>query len=91
MNNIQVSHIPIQRVNAVQLYAYVCSFCGSRAIVSGPAGGVVGYAMTTYGRETNLPVIGFDMGGEKVMDDGIPVSNLQTHKSFHQDAYCNNI
>ncbi|XP_043254892.1 5-oxoprolinase isoform X1 [Colletes gigas] len=39
------------------------SFNGSRAILSGPAGGVVGYAMTTYGKETNLPVIGFDMGG----------------------------
>ena len=39
------------------------SFIGSRAIVSGPAGGVVGYAVTTYHRETQLPVIGFDMGG----------------------------
>jgi 5-oxoprolinase (ATP-hydrolysing) len=35
------------------------SFTGSRAILSGPAGGVVGYAQTT--RIT--PVIGFDMGG----------------------------
>ncbi|RZF46443.1 hypothetical protein LSTR_LSTR012518 [Laodelphax striatellus] len=35
-------------------------FNGSRAILSGPAGGVVGYAMTTPG---NQPVIGFDMGG----------------------------
>ncbi|XP_034950692.1 5-oxoprolinase [Chelonus insularis] len=39
------------------------SFNGSRAILSGPAGGVVGYAMTTYHRETTLPIIGFDMGG----------------------------
>ncbi|GIY74388.1 5-oxoprolinase [Caerostris darwini] len=38
-------------------------FCGSRAIVSGPAGGVVGYSKTTYEKHTNLPVIGFDMGG----------------------------
>ncbi len=38
-------------------------FNGSRAILSGPAGGVVGYAMTTYSRETGKPVIGFDMGG----------------------------
>ncbi|XP_067005081.2 5-oxoprolinase isoform X2 [Anabrus simplex] len=38
-------------------------FNGSRAILSGPAGGVVGYAVTTYGKETDLPVIGFDMGG----------------------------
>ena len=35
------------------------SFSGSRAILSGPAGGVVGYAQTTGG----APVIGFDMGG----------------------------
>ncbi|KAJ8672521.1 hypothetical protein QAD02_003780 [Eretmocerus hayati] len=39
------------------------SFNGSKAILSGPAGGVVGYAMTTYGKESDLPVIGFDMGG----------------------------
>ncbi|CAF4873371.1 unnamed protein product [Pieris macdunnoughi] len=38
-------------------------FNGSRAILSGPAGGVVGYALTSYQRDTNLPVIGFDMGG----------------------------
>ncbi len=38
-------------------------FTGSRAILSGPAGGVVGYAMTTYNRQTQQPVIGFDMGG----------------------------
>jgi 5-oxoprolinase (ATP-hydrolysing) len=38
-------------------------FTGSRAILSGPAGGVVGYAMTTYHRQIGRPVIGFDMGG----------------------------
>ncbi len=38
-------------------------FTGSRAILSGPAGGVVGYAMTSYHRESKKPVIGFDMGG----------------------------
>lgn len=38
-------------------------FTGSRAILSGPAGGVVGYAMTTYRQDTRKPVIGFDMGG----------------------------
>ncbi|CAH3017311.1 unnamed protein product [Porites evermanni] len=41
----------------------VAKFYGSRAILSGPAGGVVGYAMTTFQRETDQPVIGFDMGG----------------------------
>ncbi|XP_064599058.1 5-oxoprolinase-like [Liolophura sinensis] len=38
-------------------------FNGSRAILSGPAGGVVGYALTTYQKVSDLPVIGFDMGG----------------------------
>ncbi|KAL9974396.1 hypothetical protein ACROYT_G011420 [Oculina patagonica] len=41
----------------------VSKFSGSHAILSGPAGGVVGYAMTTYHTETEQPVIGFDMGG----------------------------
>ncbi len=38
-------------------------FTGSRAILSGPAGGVVGYAMTTGSYSHGQPVIGFDMGG----------------------------
>jgi 5-oxoprolinase (ATP-hydrolysing) len=38
-------------------------FNGSRALLSGPAGGVVGYAITAYNKETKQPVIGFDMGG----------------------------
>lgn len=38
-------------------------FTGLKAILSGPAGGVVGYAMTSYDSETKIPVIGFDMGG----------------------------
>lgn len=52
----------------------VASFRGSRAILSGPAGGVVGYAATSYGDDTGdgdaggggeekPAVIGFDMGG----------------------------
>ncbi|EGP86823.1 unnamed protein product [Zymoseptoria tritici ST99CH_1A5] len=41
----------------------VDSFSGLRAILSGPAGGVVGYALTSYDPETRTPVIGFDMGG----------------------------
>ncbi|CAH1992910.1 unnamed protein product [Acanthoscelides obtectus] len=39
------------------------NFNGARAVLSGPAGGVVGYAVTTWQKETDLPVIGFDMGG----------------------------
>ena len=38
-------------------------FNGYRAILSGHAGGVVGYAMTSFKHQTDLPVIGFDMGG----------------------------
>ena len=41
----------------------VDKFSGLRAILSGPAGGVVGYALTSYDTETKTPVIGFDMGG----------------------------
>lgn len=36
-------------------------FTGLKAILSGPAGGVVGYAITSYDPETKTPVIGFDM------------------------------
>lgn len=39
------------------------AFSGLRAILSGPAGGVVGYLATCYDQNTNLPLIGFDMGG----------------------------
>ena len=39
-------------------------FTGFKAILSGPAGGVVGYARTTYSpTTTTTAVIGFDMGG----------------------------
>jgi 5-oxoprolinase (ATP-hydrolysing) len=41
----------------------VDSFSGLRAILSGPAGGVVGYALTSYDSVSKIPVIGFDMGG----------------------------
>lgn len=39
----------------------VDKFTGLKAILSGPAGGVVGYAITSYDEETKTPVIGFDM------------------------------
>ncbi|OCF34545.1 5-oxoprolinase (ATP-hydrolysing) [Kwoniella heveanensis BCC8398] len=38
-------------------------FSGLRAILSGPAGGVVGFARTSYDRQEGSPVVGFDMGG----------------------------
>ncbi|KZF20131.1 5-oxoprolinase [Xylona heveae TC161] len=41
----------------------VDQFSGLKAILSGPAGGVVGYALTSYDPATRTPVIGFDMGG----------------------------
>lgn len=37
------------------------SLSGLRSILSGPAGGVVGYAETCYDRASATPVIGFDM------------------------------
>lgn len=38
-------------------------FSGLKAILSGPAGGVVGFSKTCYDIERKKPVIGFDMGG----------------------------
>ena len=45
-------------------------FTGSKAILSGPAGGVVGYSTTSMASQKEgdadaklMPVIGFDMGG----------------------------
>ncbi|KAF1759611.1 hypothetical protein GCK72_016078 [Caenorhabditis remanei] len=54
------------RVNFMQSDGGLCemkSFRGSRAILSGPAGGVVGIATTAYKETDKKPVIGFDMGG----------------------------
>ncbi|XP_058684718.1 5-oxoprolinase-like, partial [Poecile atricapillus] len=41
----------------------MATFGGARAILSGPAAGVVGYARTTFDPRDGTPVIGFDMGG----------------------------
>jgi 5-oxoprolinase (ATP-hydrolysing) len=38
-------------------------FSGHKAVLSGPAGGVVGYSQTLFELETSKPLIGFDMGG----------------------------
>ncbi|KAI8808820.1 Hydantoinase B/oxoprolinase-domain-containing protein [Cladochytrium replicatum] len=43
--------------------APVDAFSGFRAILSGPAGGVVGYALTSWSEIEKVPIIGFDMGG----------------------------
>lgn len=39
------------------------TFSGLKAILSGPAGGVVGYAKTSYDNASDTPILGFDMGG----------------------------
>lgn len=39
------------------------SFSGLKGILSGPAGGVVGCARTSYDEFSKTPVVGFDMGG----------------------------
>lgn len=38
-------------------------FGGNEALLSGPAGGVVGLAASCFDSETQTPLIGFDMGG----------------------------
>jgi len=47
------------------------------AILSGPAGGVVGYALTSYNQETKQPVIGFDMGGNYDVNYGFLLKFLK--------------
>lgn len=54
------------------------SFSGLRAILSGPAGGVVGYSATCYNPNNNIPLIGFDMGGTST-----DVSRFGEGKFFH--------
>ncbi|CAH7683094.1 Hydantoinase/oxoprolinase-domain-containing protein [Phakopsora pachyrhizi] len=39
------------------------NFSGLNSILSGPAGGVVGFVSTIYDRMNRVPVIGLDMGG----------------------------
>ena len=39
------------------------NFSGLRAILSGPAGGVIGYARSCYDQDTQRALLGFDMGG----------------------------
>ncbi|GAB9473644.1 5-oxoprolinase [Globisporangium polare] len=64
-----LEHVKISFMQSDGGLARMKHFHGHRAILSGPAGGVVGYARTTRppgGDSTNTPppaVIGFDMGG----------------------------
>ncbi|KAJ3854352.1 Hydantoinase B/oxoprolinase-domain-containing protein [Lentinula lateritia] len=41
----------------------VKTFSGLRAVLSGPAGGVIGYAKTCYDPEEGTPLVSIDMGG----------------------------
>ena len=61
--NDRLAHTPLLFMQSDGGLVGAGRFKGSNAILSGPAGGVVGYAMTTWNRETRQPVIGFDMGG----------------------------
>ena len=57
------------------------SFSGCRAILSGPAGGVIGYGRGSYDPERKKPVIGFDMGGTSTdvsRYDGEPALTFET-------------
>ncbi|WRT67483.1 uncharacterized protein IL334_004455 [Kwoniella shivajii] len=54
------------RVSFMQSDGALCdyrAFSGLKAILSGPAGGVVGYARTCFDASDGSPVVGFDMGG----------------------------
>ncbi|RSH93770.1 hypothetical protein EHS25_006418 [Saitozyma podzolica] len=54
------------RVSFMQSDGSLCDFrkfSGLKAILSGPAGGVVGFARTSYDPIEASPVVGFDMGG----------------------------
>lgn len=39
------------------------TFSGLKAILSGPAGGVIGFSKTSYEEDEKIPILGFDMGG----------------------------
>ncbi len=49
----------------------VSDFSGHKAILSGPAGGVIGYAITTYDEYDGMAVVGFDMGGTSTGTNGL--------------------
>lgn len=54
------------RIEFMQSDGGLCSwknFTGLKALLSGPAGGVVGEAETCYDPNEGTPIVGFDMGG----------------------------
>jgi len=60
-----LSRVPLTFMKSDGGLAPFNDFGGHQAILSGPAGGVVGYAKTAYHNSAGqkAPVIGFDMGG----------------------------
>ena len=50
-------------------------FGGHQAILSGPAGGVVGYAKTSFSPKDQVPVIGFDMVSRSSLKVVTPAEN----------------
>ena len=59
----QLAHTPLLFMQSDGGLVGADRFKGSNAILSGPAGGVVGYVTTTGDQGARQPVIGFDMGG----------------------------
>jgi 5-oxoprolinase (ATP-hydrolysing) len=59
-----VNKVPVYFMQSDGGLAGVAQFSGHKAVLSGPAGGYVGYAVTTrWGKNIPPQVIGFDMGG----------------------------
>jgi 5-oxoprolinase (ATP-hydrolysing) len=58
-----LNRVKVQFMQSDGGLAPVNSFNGFRAVLSGPAGGVIGYSKTCYDKTSKVPVIGFDMGG----------------------------
>lgn len=58
-----LNNVPLQFMKSDGGLAPINDFGGHQAILSGPAGGVVGYAKTAFSSPNSPPVIGFDMGG----------------------------
>nr|XP_031858199.1 uncharacterized protein CI109_006441 [Kwoniella shandongensis]KAA5525271.1 hypothetical protein CI109_006441 [Kwoniella shandongensis] len=56
-------------------------FTGLRAVLSGPAGGFVGCALTAYSKSRGRPVVGFDMGGTSTDVSRFSGSFDMTHES----------
>ncbi|GAA5887260.1 hypothetical protein JCM5296_004579 [Sporobolomyces johnsonii] len=57
------SHARVEFMTSEGTLVDVQNFSGLKSILSGPAGGVVGYSLTSWDEERKIPIIGFDMGG----------------------------